>query len=177
MQKKNLSTRIREHIMGHITDGSWPSGHRIPSEAEMMETFSASRMTVHRAVKDLATQGHLIRERGRGTFVAKQIPRSELLNIGDIADEIEERGGTYFREVKHLAPQPLTALTAHVFSGHTETIAFSRMVHYENGIPLQLEDRWVNLDTVPDYLDVDFTQTSAHRHLMRVAPLQKSSTS
>ncbi len=174
MQKKNLSTRIREHIMTRIKDGSWSIGHRIPSEAEMMETFSASRMTVHRAVKELAAEGHLYRERGRGTFVAKQIPRSELLNIGDIENEIAERGGTYFREVKHLAPQALNPLTAHVFNGQTVSIAHSRIVHYENGVPLQLEDRWVNLETVPDYLDIDFTKTTAHRHLMQVAPLQKA---
>lgn len=174
MQKKNLTTQIREHIMTRIKNGTWQSGHQIPSEAEMMALFDASRMTVHRAIKELATQGHLVRERGRGTFVAKQVPRSELLNIGDIAIEITERGGTYFSEVISLGEESPTALTAHVFNEQTQNIGHSRVVHHENGLPLQLEDRWVNLDAVPGYLAEDFSQTTAHRYLMKVAPLQKA---
>ncbi|MBI9079658.1 MAG: UTRA domain-containing protein [Pseudodesulfovibrio sp.] len=174
MPKKNLSTRIREFIMTHIKDGTWPSGHKIPSESEMMKLFSASRMTVHRTVKEMAAQGHLFRERGRGTFVEKDVPRSELLNIGDIAEEIAERGGTYFSQLKFLDREPKSPLTTHVFGVHAGNIARSKVVHYENGNPLQLEDRWVNLDVVPHYLETDFALTTAHQLLMQAAPLQKA---
>lgn len=175
MSKMSLSTRIREHILTRIQDGSWPQGHKVPSEAEMMERFSASRMTVHRAVKELAAEGHLVRERGRGTFVAKRVPRSELLNIGDIAEEIAERGGTYFSEVMLLEREDATPLTAHIFGDeNADNVARSRVVHNENGKPLQLEDRWVSLDVVPDYLSVDLSRTTAYRYLMQAAPLQKA---
>jgi len=175
MKKKNLSTRIREFILTHIKDGSWADGHKIPSEAEMMKTFSASRMTVHRAVKELAAEGHLLRERGRGTFVAKRIPRSDLLNVGDITEEIAQRGGTCFSELKHLDREPESPLTSHVFGEeYTTNVARSKVVHYENGEPLQLEDRWVNLNAAPGYLDVDFSTTTAYRYLMQTAPLQRA---
>jgi GntR family histidine utilization transcriptional repressor len=45
------------------------------------------------------------------------------------------------------------------------------IVHHENGVPLQLEDRYVNPASAPDYLDVDFTQTSPTQYLLDVAPL------
>lgn len=169
-----LAARIRVRILGRIQDGSWPSGYRIPSEAEIMAEFAASRMTVHRAIKELAAEGHLIRQRGRGTFVARKTPRSQLLVISDIAEEIGGRGGSYFCQCRRLGMEPRSPLTAHVFGDAAEHVARSTVIHFENGVPLQLEDRWVDLRMAPGYLDLDFGRTTAHRFLMVAAPLQKA---
>ncbi len=175
MNSQSLVTRIRTLILGRIQDGSWPNGHKIPSEAEVMTLFSASRMTVHRAIKELATEGHLYRERGRGTFVARKKPRSQLLVIADIADEISGRGGAYFCECRSLVREVRTPQTVYIFGdGRAGQIARSTVVHFENGLPLQLEDRWVDLQVAPGYLDIDFQTTTAYRYLMAAAPLQKA---
>jgi GntR family histidine utilization transcriptional repressor len=175
MARKGLGSRIRDHIVGRIENGAWKPGDRIPAESELMETFSASRMTVHRAIKELATEGMVYRERGRGTFVARRVPRSDLLVVADIAEQIRERGGDYFSDLKYLAAEPMTALTAHVFGeGADASLARSKVVHCENGLPIQLEDRWVDLRMAPDYLGLDFSKTTAHRYLMRAAPLMKA---
>ncbi len=175
MMKQSLSVRIRDYILTHIQDGTWPCDHRIPSEATIMKQFSASRMTVHRAIKELATEGYIYRERGRGSFVAKRIPRRDLLEISDIAEEIAARGGTYFSALKYLEREKLSPITTHVFGpDNADNIARSTIVHFENGIPLQLEDRYVNLTLAPDYLELDFTTTTAHQYLIHTAPLQKA---
>ncbi|QJB56280.1 UTRA domain-containing protein [Pseudodesulfovibrio sp. zrk46] len=175
MAKQNKSLQIRDFILTRIRNGAWITGQKIPSEAELMSLFSASRMTVHRAVKELAAEGHLLRERGRGTFVAKRIPRSELLTVRDIVVEIKERGGTYYNEVKHVGYANQSARLSHVFGGvPIASIAHSIIVHYENGEPLQLENRWVDLNMVPGYLTVDFTTCSPSRYLSQEAPLQKA---
>jgi GntR family histidine utilization transcriptional repressor len=169
-----LAGRIQTRILGRIQDGSWPSGHRIPSEAEIMAEFAASRMTVHRAIKELAAEGHLFRERGRGTFVARKTPRSQLLELGDIAEEITGRGGSYFCQCRRLGREPRSPLTAHIFGDAAEHVVRSTVIHFENSLPLQLEDRWVDLRLAPGYLDLDFSRTTAYRYLMAVAPLQKA---
>ncbi len=175
MNSQSLVTRIRTLILGRIQDDSWPNGYKIPSEVEIMAQFSASRMTVHRAIKELAAEGHLFRERGRGTFVARKKPRSQLLVIADIADEINGRHGSYFCECHVLAQEPRTPLTAYIFGdARAGGIARSTVIHFENGLPLQLEDRWVDLQMVPGYLDIDFQTTTAYRYLMAAAPLQKA---
>jgi GntR family transcriptional regulator, histidine utilization repressor len=175
MDSQSLVTRIRTLILGRIQDESWPSGYRIPSEAEIMAQFSASRMTVHRAIKELAAEGHLYRQRGRGTFVARKKPRSQLLVLTDIADEIRGRGGSYFCECRSLANAPRSPLTAFIFGDErAENIARSTVIHFENGLPLQLEDRWVDLQMAPGYLQIDFQTTTSYRYLMTAAPLQKA---
>ena len=45
------------------------------------------------------------------------------------------------------------------------------IVHHENGVPLQCEDRYVNPACAPDYLSVDFTRTTPTHYLLEVAPL------
>lgn len=175
MDSQTLVTRIRSLIISRIQDGSWPYGYKIPSEAEIMVQFAASRMTVHRAIKELAAEGHLFRERGRGTFVAKKKPRSQLLVVTDIADEISGRGGAYFCECRSLACEPRTPLTVYIFGEErVGNIGRSTVIHFENGQPLQLEDRWVDLQIAPGYLDIDFQLTTAYRYLMAAAPLQKA---
>ena len=45
------------------------------------------------------------------------------------------------------------------------------IVHHDNGVPLQCEDRYVNPACAPGYLEVDFTQTTPTHYLLEVAPL------
>ncbi len=175
MPKKSLSSRIREHILHHIESGDWPPEHQIPAESELMNSFEASRMTVHRVLKELAAEGYIYRRRGLGSFVARRTPRSELLVITDISEEISSRGGQYSCDLKYLSAEPDSPLVSQIFGeGRAGSIARSKVVHMENGLPIQLEDRHVDLRTAPRYLEVDFSITTAHRYLMKAAPLQKA---
>jgi GntR family histidine utilization transcriptional repressor len=47
-------------------------------------------------------------------------------------------------------------------------------VHHENQLPLQCEDRYVNPACAPDYLNVDFTQTTPTRHLFEATALWRA---
>jgi GntR family histidine utilization transcriptional repressor len=51
----------------------------------------------------------------------------------------------------------------------------SLIVHFEDALPIQLEDRWVNPACAPDYLAQDYTRITPNEHLMLAAPLQDAS--
>ncbi len=53
-----------------IVGGVLKDGERMPSEKELADAFSVSRITARRALHDLATQNLVARHRGRGTFVS-----------------------------------------------------------------------------------------------------------
>lgn len=172
-RKLSLASRIRNHILQHIENGDWPPDHRIPAESELMELFAASRMTVHRTLKELAAEGMIYRQRGIGSFVSRRAPRSALLVVKNIAEEIANRGGAYSNELIYLSAEPESELINTIF-GKGKSIARSKVVHCENTLPIQLEDRYVDLRTAPDYLSVNFATTTAHAYLMQAAPLQKA---
>jgi GntR family transcriptional regulator len=64
-----LYHQLKLALTDHIVSGRWPPGTELPSEPELCRHFAVSRGTLRRALGDLATQGLISRQQGRGTFV------------------------------------------------------------------------------------------------------------
>ena len=62
--------QILEKLQDDITSGRYKPGKRLPSEAELVRRFGASRMTVFRAMHELQSMGIVVRRVGSGTFVS-----------------------------------------------------------------------------------------------------------
>jgi DNA-binding LacI/PurR family transcriptional regulator len=60
---------IAAHLHRAITSGEYRQGQKLPSESQLVETFSTSRLTVQRALKELQHQGLIERRAGSGTYV------------------------------------------------------------------------------------------------------------
>lgn len=56
-------------LLNAIGDGTWASGDQMPSEAALCDTLGVSRITIKRALSELAVEGLISRHRGRGTVV------------------------------------------------------------------------------------------------------------
>ncbi len=73
MQRTGLAVpkyqRVFDTLREEISSGRLPPGARVPSEAELVERFGASRITVGRAVRDLQHLGLVERRVGSGTYV------------------------------------------------------------------------------------------------------------
>lgn len=166
---------IKEYIRRHIEAGEWEENTRVPSENQLAEQFGCSRMTARRALTELVEAGVLERSQGLGTFVASLKSQSSMLSIRNIADEIKGRGHSHSVQVVELAAInaiPPIAIALGLEEG-TE-VFYSLLVHCEQGIPLQLEERFVNPSLVPGYLRQDFSQLTPHEYLSHVAPLTEA---
>lgn len=62
---------LEQHIRDKIATGAWQPGHRLPTELELAKMFGVSRITTSRALLELQNAGLVVREQGRGTFVAR----------------------------------------------------------------------------------------------------------
>lgn len=62
--------KIHDAIKKDIDHGVWPIGSRLPSERDLAEHFSVSRMTLRQAITLLVEEGILERRIGSGTYVA-----------------------------------------------------------------------------------------------------------
>ncbi|MBI1263760.1 MAG: UTRA domain-containing protein [Alphaproteobacteria bacterium] len=56
-------------LRDRIREGGFPAGTILPGEQELTRLFSVSRITVKRAMNELAAHGFVTRHRGRGTVV------------------------------------------------------------------------------------------------------------
>ena len=65
-----LYYQLKEILMAMVDDGDLAPGDIVPSERDLCERFSISRMTASKAMSALVDEGVFRRERGRGTFVS-----------------------------------------------------------------------------------------------------------
>jgi GntR family transcriptional regulator of arabinose operon len=72
-----------------IQSGHWKQGARLPSEAELVRTFGASRITVGRAVRELQASGLVERRVGSGTYV-RRIRAAGALSFGLLIPDLGE---------------------------------------------------------------------------------------
>jgi GntR family histidine utilization transcriptional repressor len=165
--------QIKDYLVGEIAAGRWKEGDLVPSEQALVRQFGVSRMTVNRAVRELTAEHVLTRRQGSGTFVAPQKYQATLVEIRNIADEVRARGHRHRSSLRLLAaaraPQPL-ALQFELAPG--APLFHSVIVHFEDEVPIQVEDRWVNPACAPAYLEQDFATITPNEHLMAAAPLQ-----
>ena len=73
--------RVKQHLLEGMARGDWAAGARLPSESELVAQFGLSRMTVNRALRELAAEGRITRVAGVGSFVAEPKVQSTLLRI------------------------------------------------------------------------------------------------
>lgn len=166
-----LHEQIKTYLLDGIQAGLWKVGEKIPSEFEIMEKMGASRMTVHRALRELSAQGVLLRVQGAGSFVQPPAPHSPLLEIHDIAEDITQRGHQHHAEVLTLEARPARADIAAEFKLRAnKTLFFSEILHFENDKPVQLEERYISPAFAPDYLKQNFTCQTPNRYLQTIAP-------
>ncbi|MBA8900989.1 histidine utilization repressor [Phyllobacterium sp. P30BS-XVII] len=170
-----LYANVKRMILGRIHSGEWPPEHRVPSENELVAGLGVSKMTANRALRELANEGELVRIRGVGSFVAARKGHSTLFEVRNIADEIVERGHTHSAAVIRLAREKASCAVAEALDLSSGAAVFhSLIVHSENGVPVQIEDRFVNPAAAPDYLSQDFTALTPNAYLSANAPLSGS---
>ncbi len=61
-----LYEKVKDFVLGNIGSGKWARNSRLPSENELVSALGVSRMTVHRALRELTSEGHLRRIQGGG---------------------------------------------------------------------------------------------------------------
>lgn len=166
--------KIKTYVLDQIQAGIWKEGEAIPAEEALARDFGVSRMTVNRAIRELSQEQIVERKQGAGTFVAQRKYQATLVEIRNIADEITSRGHRHRSELQLLERTKANAVLAKRFDLQVGDALFhSIVVHFENDIPIQVEDRHVNPQVAPDYLAQDFRSQTPNAYLMRVAPLQR----
>ena len=167
--------RVKQSLKDGLAAGRWPAGALMPSEAELVAQFGVSRMTVNRALRELQAEGLVRREQGVGTFAAQLHRVASTLTIRDLHEEIEARGHQHHAVVQLQRSEKAPAALAEQLSLAPGAKVFHTLiVHHENGVPLQLEDRYVNPACSPSYLAADFTRTTPTQVLFDTTALWRA---
>lgn len=167
--------KVKNFLREGIASGRWVPGDLLPSEAELVGQFGVSRMTVNRALRELVQEGMIERVQGVGSFVAQIHRIASTLTVRDVHEEIAARGHAHEAKVHLLEKLKATPEQAAEFGLKPGAPLFhSVIVHLENGVAIQCEDRLVNPACAPDYLGLDFARVTPTHYLLEVAPLSEA---
>ncbi len=119
-----------------IEEGELPPGLKLPNELELAKLFGISRVPVRRAFSLLEADGLLVRQRGRGTFVADDPPAPDCSVLSGI---IEDYISTGIKGTLHLLSMdeiPAPRAVAEFFGfDEGETVSLIRRLRSVDGIP------------------------------------------
>jgi len=176
MQKsESRYLRVKRHILDGIKNGVWTAGQQVPSENELVDICKVSRMTARRALEELDSEGILYRVRGKGSFVAEEKHQSSLLEIRNIKSEILAAGHTHKAQLIEMSEIPASIELQELFElAKDDQLFHSIIVHFENDLPIQVEERFINPVLAPDYLQQNFKTSTPNEYLMSVAPVSEA---
>ncbi len=159
--------QIKKTIQQRIENGDWPAGQKLPSENELVAALDVSRMTINRALRELTQEGLIQRVHGLGSFVAETPRHASLIELQDIAVEIEHSGKRHHARVLQQDTIDATEQIASRFEWpELRSVYHVRLVHFQDDQPIQLESRYVNPAAIPDFMAQDFDRITPTAYLL-----------
>lgn len=162
---------VKAEILRRITVGLWPPGSLLPGELALAQEFSVARATVNRALRELDEAGLLERKRKAGTRVRLAPLRQARFEMPVVRDEIEKTGASYryalIRRESLVAPDWLRARLGMVAGARAVHLI---CLHSADGLPYQLEDRWINAEALPQAMTQDFLDRGPNEWLIATVP-------
>lgn len=165
---KPLHAQVSDYVMTKIESGEWPVGHMLPTEMELCAQFGISRPSVRTALLSLVNAGHLVRVKGRGTFVTTpQRIEASTVFIESFAEEMLKLGKeteTEVLEFRTMVPDEQICSHLQIPAGST-VIKLSRLRYCKNSFsdgPIVLTTSYytMKLAFIQNY---DFSRTSVHK--------------
>lgn len=163
---------IQRDLERQIATGELRPGDRIPTETELVETYNCSRMTVNRAISNLANSGIVIRKRRSGTFVAMPRVTEPLLSITDIKTEVLTIDRAYDFKIESSTVSRVSEAfdVARLGLAIGTPIRTIELVHFADNLPFVMETHVINLDAVPAAEHMDFSRIPPGSWLLENVP-------
>lgn len=92
-KNQSLHAYIKEELLNRIKSKKYKAGDQIPTEHELCKDFDVSRTTVRAALNQLTMEGYLVRQQGKGTYIADQKVSQTLSHtVKRYSDQIAVQG-------------------------------------------------------------------------------------
>ena len=142
-----LYVQLAELFRQRIGKGVWRHGEKLPSLEQLVAEFEVARVTVRQAIEQLARDGLVSPQRGRGTFVTGA-PQSDRwlrveTSLKNLADVYRDTQPTILTIDESTARMPLLAPDDGVAA---ERYVYMRRVHAHEGRPYCVIGIWIDAD-------------------------------
>ena len=163
-----LYYQLKEILQAMVDDGELAPGDIVPSERDICERFSISRMTASKAVSALVDEGVFHRERGRGTFVSYPKPTCTSSSLTGFSENIRAAGLDAMTHILAFDEEEASrTIRESLQLPQHDPIVFNILrLRYVEGEPFSLENAWVPKCRFPE-LSRDLLEGRSLYTLMR----------
>jgi GntR family transcriptional regulator len=146
MSSSTLYTKVEETIAAEIAGGEYGPGDQLPTEDELLRRFEVSRITVRRAIQNLAQRGLLEIRRGRGTFVLEPRIEAELTKLSGFIEDMNAAGRKASARVLSQGVVSATARIAERLQlGRGARVMRIERVRLADGLPVSFDQTYLPL--------------------------------
>lgn len=158
---QKLYVQLFEILKGRIETGEWAVGSQIPTEEDLCKTYEVSKATVRLAVSELARQGYLRRQQGKGTFVCKRVIPEGLSMVTSFKELMLEAGVKFTTKVlAQTVIMPIDDLDIKLDITEDKHIIYIKRLRLIDNEPILLQETYMPHHICPLTLEEDLENNS-----------------
>ncbi|HEO3181172.1 TPA: GntR family transcriptional regulator [Streptococcus agalactiae] len=155
--------KIHDAIKKEIDKGTWKIGQRLPSERDLADDYSVSRMTLRQSITLLVEEGILERRVGSGTYVASHRVQEKMRGTTSFTEIVNSQGRK--PSSKLISFQRKLANETEIQKlnlSQSDYVVRMERVRYADKVPLVYE-----VASIPENLIKGFEQSEVTEHFFK----------
>lgn len=147
-----LWSAIEQTLLAEIKDGVWGGGAQLPSETELAKRFGVNRHTARRAMSELANQGIVRIEHGRGSFVQEGLIHYAVSSKTRVEENLaSQRRGHSGRLLSDFTMPAAREVAAELGIPVGETVVVMDTLNESDGVPVSLVRTYLRASDFADF--------------------------
>ncbi|GAA0326079.1 GntR family transcriptional regulator [Micropruina glycogenica] len=154
-----LYLQLADELRQKILSGEWQPEQRIPSENELNQIYSISRMTIRQVLGKLVDEGLVFRVHGKGTFVAQRKIATRSPSYYGVREQLEAQG--YSTRTATLVSEVVEAddrLARKLNVPLGTPLSMVERLRFAEDAPISLHKSYVPVPLAPGLLEHDLAQ-------------------
>jgi GntR family transcriptional regulator len=152
-QPMPLYAQLERALVSDMTQRGLKPGDRLPTEAEISETYSVSRATVRQALTRLVAEGRVDRVQGLGSFVARPRPTHQPL-LTSFTENMRAQGFRPLRRVLVSETVPMPEEHAGIFGPETIECQYLCRILLADDRPVGISQTWLPREELGARIDL-----------------------
>jgi len=158
-----LYHQLKMLILREIDAGRLKPDDQLPTEDQLALTYEVSKITVRQALQELAGEGYIRRQQGRGTFVQRPRVEQGPRALTSFTDEMRRHGLASASRVleQEVCAAPPEVATRLKIPARAQVFRLRRL-RLANAEPMGVQNAYLPLDLVPGIGDAAFAGASLY---------------